>query len=72
MKYIGFWKVVGGDAMDVIEKFRKMTAEREKGNENFAKLIFSKNSRRSLARAASYRQTPSSHTSSSMGQCARF
>jgi len=40
MKYIGFWKVVGGDAMDVIEKFRKMTAEREKGNENFAKLIF--------------------------------
>jgi hypothetical protein len=40
MKYIGFWKVVGGDAIDAIEKFRKMTAEREKGNEDFAKLIF--------------------------------
>lgn len=40
MKYIGFWKVVGGDVIDVIEKFRKMTAEREKGNEDFAKLIF--------------------------------
>ncbi|MEM2643036.1 MAG: hypothetical protein QXO34_02705 [Candidatus Bathyarchaeia archaeon] len=40
MKYIGFWKVVGGDVMGVIEKFRKMTAEREKGNEEFAKLIF--------------------------------
>ncbi|MEM1563144.1 MAG: hypothetical protein QW161_00515 [Candidatus Bathyarchaeia archaeon] len=40
MKYIGFWKVVSGDVMYVIEKFRKMTAEREKGNEKFAKLIF--------------------------------
>jgi len=40
MKYIGFWKVVSGDAMEVIEKFRKMTAERGKGNERYAKMIF--------------------------------
>lgn len=40
MKYIGFWKVVSGDIMDVINKFNQMTTEREKGNERFAKLIF--------------------------------
>jgi peptide subunit release factor RF-3 len=40
MKYIGFWKIVSGDVMDVIDKFKQMATEREKGNEKFAKLIF--------------------------------
>lgn len=40
MEYIGFWKVVGGDVMDVIEKFRKMTAERGEGKRGFCKNDF--------------------------------
>ncbi len=37
--YIGFWKVVLGGVMNVIEKFRKMTTGREKENKKFAKLF---------------------------------
>lgn len=40
MKYIGFWEYAPGSITKVIEKFKQMTAEREKENEDFAKLIF--------------------------------
>jgi muconolactone delta-isomerase len=39
MKYIGFWEYAPGSLMKVIEKFKQMTMEREKGNKDFAKLI---------------------------------
>lgn len=40
MKYVGFWEYSPGSLMKVIEKFRQMTAEREDGNKDFAKIIF--------------------------------
>jgi len=40
VKFIGFWEYCPEDTEKVIQKFRQMTIEREKGTEKFAKLIF--------------------------------
>jgi muconolactone delta-isomerase len=40
MKFIGFWEYNLQDVDKVLEKFKKMTAEREKGTEKYPKLIF--------------------------------
>jgi len=40
MKFIGFWEYCPEDIDKVIEKFKKMTAEREKGTEKYPKLVF--------------------------------
>jgi hypothetical protein len=40
LKFIGFWEYALEDTDKVLEKFMKMTAEREKGSEKYPKLIF--------------------------------
>jgi len=39
-KFIGFWEYNLEDAEKVVEKFKKMTAMREKGAEKYPKLVF--------------------------------
>ena len=40
MKFIGFFEYCAEDADKVIEKFKQISAERQKGTERFAKMIF--------------------------------
>ena len=40
MKFIGFWEFDANDDEKYIEKFRQMTAEREKGTATSPKLVF--------------------------------
>jgi hypothetical protein len=40
VKFVGFWEYCLEDTDKVVEKFRQVTAEREKGTTRFAKVIF--------------------------------
>jgi hypothetical protein len=40
LKFIGFWEYCLEDVDRVVEKFKKMTAEREKETEKYPKLVF--------------------------------
>jgi hypothetical protein len=40
VQFIGFWEYCAEDTMKVIEKFRQVTAEREKGTTRFPKLVY--------------------------------